>query len=379
MREKHYQEKLSAFINHELPSDERQSVGEHLLHCAVCRKEHDEIKFGVNLAKNLKRTNAPQSVWSRIEAELNSKSLPQIEAVSFFDFRKAAFTSILLIAVFGLSTIVYLNVWRTNEVVVNEQNDSQQITQTENSSAWQVETLAGSPKIKNSSKQTNLAVGGFVETDERSRVKIDVADIGQVEVAPNSLVKLVNSSEKEHRLSLERGTLNARIFAPPRLFVVDTPTAVAVDLGCAYKLEVDDDGNSKLHVTSGYVALESEGRESIVPANAFCFTKRGKGLGTPYFETASAEFQEALQEFDFEDGGNSALQRVLKLSKLKDTLTLWHLLSRVSTDERKEVLAKINSFVKLPEDVTKEGILRLDKNMLEKLKDELEISWYKVR
>jgi hypothetical protein len=56
-------------------------------------------------------------------------------------------------------------------------------------------------------------------------------------------------------LSLERGALHARIAAPPRLFIVDTPSAMAVDLGCEYKLDVDAAGNSRLHVTSGFVAL----------------------------------------------------------------------------------------------------------------------------
>ena len=36
--------------------------------------------------------------------------------------------------------------------------------------------------------------------------------------------------------------MSARIWAPPRLFYVNTPSAVAEDLGCAYTLEVDDLG-----------------------------------------------------------------------------------------------------------------------------------------
>ena len=145
-------------------------------------------------------------------------------------------------------------------------------------------------------KTEKLLVGQFLETDANSRAKVQVANIGNVEIAPNSRVQLVKSSSTEHRLSLERGVLQAKIFAPPRLFIVDTPSAVAVDLGCAYTLEVDKDGNSKLHVTSGFVALEKDGRESIVPAGAIALTKKGKGIGTPFAEDSSVEFaKRALQ------------------------------------------------------------------------------------
>ena len=46
----------------------------------------------------------------------------------------------------------------------------------------------------------------------------------------------------KHCLRLAHGRLSARVTAPPRLFVVDTPAATAIDLGCAYDLAVLTDG-----------------------------------------------------------------------------------------------------------------------------------------
>ncbi len=371
----HYKEKLSAFFNHELAPDERRTVGEHLLNCQECRTEHDEIKLGAALAQNLERSDAPEKVWRRIEAELDGERFYRAENNSFFNPRVLAFASVLLIAVFGF-TFIYLNFSERVEVVQNMENSSQQNSQTENSTAWSVESITGAPKILNSSQTESLQVGAILETDENSRARVEVADIGQVEIAPNSLVKLVNSSETEHRLALEYGTLEAKIFAPPRLFIVDTPTAQAVDLGCAYTLDVDKAGNSRLHVTSGYVALERDGRESIVPAGAFCLTRRGRGLGTPYFETASDEFKESLRKFDFEAGGEKHLDSIIANAKAKDTLTLWHLLSRVSGKDREKVFKKISKFAKLPYGVTKKGILEADKAMIDEWRYEIELNWY---
>ncbi|MEZ5427360.1 MAG: FecR domain-containing protein [Pyrinomonadaceae bacterium] len=368
MKQKHYKEKLSAFLNRELPSVEHEAVGEHLLYCRECRQEHDQIRFGARLAGQLERADAPEYLWERIEAELDKKESASIVFGS--RPRILAFASLALIAFLAGGLFFYL------DRPLEKAEGGPQSPGSEPAAAWQVETLAGAPRIENSASPSDLKVGGVLETDENSRAKIDVADIGQVEVAPNSLVKLVGSSEKEHRLALERGALKARIYAPPRLFVVDTPSAVAVDLGCAYRLDVDEEGNSRLHVTSGYVSLEREGRESMVPAGGLCLTRRGRGLGTPFLETASDRLKNALYKFDFEGGGEASLKTVLRESRRADTLTLWHLLSRVSENDRLKVFQRAAALVKPPEGVRREGVLRLDREMLEKWRGEMELWWY---
>ena len=60
-------------------------------------------------------------------------------------------------------------------------------------------------------------------------------------------------------MALDRGTIHARIWAPPKLFFVNTQAALAVDLGCAYTLQIDEQGAGLLRVTSGWVGLEREG------------------------------------------------------------------------------------------------------------------------
>jgi hypothetical protein len=221
-----------------------------------------------------------------------------------------------------------------------------------------------------------LGVGEWLVTDNQSRAKINVADIGQVDIGPNSRVRLVGTRSTEHRLALERGRLHATISAPPRLFIVETPSATAVDLGCSYTLEVDDAGRSLLHVTSGWVALEQKGRESIVPAGAICATQPGKGLGTPYFDDASASFRSALARLDFQNGGAKALAVVLAEAREYDTLTLWHLLKRVKGAERGRVYDRLAALISPPRGVTREGVLKLDKRMLDLWGKELEWAWF---
>lgn len=435
MNEKHYKEKLSSFVNHELPNDERHTIGEHLLLCADCRKEHDEIKLGAALASQLKQSNAPENLWNKIEDALNGREEKVFPNFAFFGSRAFAAMAGLLI-VFGLIAAVYFGFLRNgsqeivkdeqqtnveipqviatpNEILTNQNTNAANQTAETNSTiqtlsnvqnqpqiidsnvqiqpkitpketiitqntlpSWNVETLAGMPKVGNSFESGKLAVGQFLETDANSRARVQVANIGNVEIAPNSRVQLVGTKATEHRLSLERGQLKAKINAPPRLFIVDTPSAVAVDLGCEYTLEVDKDGNAKLHVTVGFVALEKGGRESIVPAGAIALTRKGKGIGTPFAEDSSTRFQDALYKFDFENGGREALETIIKEANLYDSLTLWHLLSRTRAAERGKVFDALAALVKPPADVTREGILRLDKKMLDAWWKEVENVWF---
>ncbi|HEX9963237.1 MAG TPA: FecR domain-containing protein, partial [Pyrinomonadaceae bacterium] len=315
MQDKHIQEKLSAYLNQELPKDERQAIAGHLMRCEKCRGEHDRIKLGAALASHLKRSDAPENLWNEIENALDKKRQPRaslIPAFSFFGSRALATAAVLLIGL-GLVAAVYFGLSKneSTEVAKNEsslgqganvempkitstpdealtnENTIAQIPSSANSNiispetnpnvrilpeavpnqpfanqketiivknnlpAWNVETIAGTPTAGNEAigETGKLGVGQFLETDANSRARVQVSNIGQVEIAPNSRVQLVRTHSTEHRLSLERGLMKAKILAPPRLFIVDTPSAVAVDLGCEYTLEVDKDGNSRLHVT----------------------------------------------------------------------------------------------------------------------------------
>jgi hypothetical protein len=229
-----------------------------------------------------------------------------------------------------------------------------------------VARLSGAPKCGAVPLGANgrLRVGQWLETDGASKARINVADIGRVEIEPNTRVRLVGTRPDEHRLALARGALQAKIWAPPRLFFVETPSAVAVDLGCSYKLTVDDRGRSVLRVLTGWVALERHGRESVVPQGARCETRPGLGLGTPYFEDAPRALRTALAAFDFERGGARALGIVLRTARQRDSLTLWHLLPRATAAARGSVYDRLAGLTPPPAGVTRQGALRLDEQML---------------
>ncbi len=369
----HINRELSPYAHGELSAADSERVARHLAACAACRREFEEIKLGIRLAESLPIVLAPAGLWDAVEAQLKNPTqaktfaplqpsaaafLPSARRFPFATLRqRMAFAMLLLFAVSGGASI-----WLYQRSI---------------RPAWEVARLSGSPVVdsRQMGEHGKLAVGEWLETDADSRAEIKVANIGEVEVDPGTRLRLLETHLTEHRLELVRGRISARIWAPPRLFFVNTPSAIAADLGCAYTLEVDERGRSLLHVTSGWVALQLKDRESVVPAGAACATQPGTGPGTPFFEDSSETFLAALLKFDFESGGRAALDTLLAESRPRDTLTLWHLLPRVEGAERTRVYERLAALAPPPAGVTRDGVLQLDSQMLEIWKDQLETVW----
>jgi hypothetical protein len=412
MGNKQYKDQLGAFIDRELPKELQHEIGAHLMQCGDCRREHDRIKMGAQLAARMERSDAPPDLWSQVESKLDGARSPQISlmpADRHFGIRNWAGYAAASVIVTLLIAAAYFSLFsprpgpgRLAEVAPPDETSAgsvdappgnliiaQAVSVTPSASTspspsaevvslpgWEFKTIAGTPSVGPASGKERLAVGDFLETDGASKARISVADIGNVEIAPNSRVKLVGTGSNEHRLSLERGALHAKITAPPRLFIVDTPSAAAVDLGCEYTLEVDKAGDSFLQVTSGFVALQSDGRESIVPAGAMCLTRKGKGPGTPFSAETSKEFRAALERFDFGGGGSKAVRSMLEEREFYDMVTLWHLLPRVARADREKVFDALAAYVEPPKGVTREGVLSLNKKMLESWRAAVEAAWF---
>ncbi len=274
-------------------------------------------------------------------------------------------------AVVAASTLIVFSIW-TGLRLRNEAPAS--------GVGWGVEQVAGAPRVGTRTigrpgEKGTLRIGQTLETDRDSRASITVSAVGQVDIDPETRLRLAESRTSRTRMELERGTIHAMIWAPPGEFLVDTPSALAVDLGCAYTLQVDDSGAGLLRTTMGWVGFRLNGRDAFIPAGAVGETRKGIGPGTPYFEDASAEFRAALRQFDFaklsEEERSAQLTIVLANARKNDALTLWHLLSRASVADRSRVFDALNASVPGPKGVTREGIMRGEHAMLDAWWNEL--------
>jgi len=378
MFRKHVKRRLSAYCNGELADEESRRVAEHLLACQRCRKEYERVNLGVRFARQLTKVTAPDEIWSGVDEMLDSAALdpskaeyeqrglnsgrakPRWAVPRLRGWQLGAVAACLaLLCVVGL--LIYVR--------------------QESKSSWTIASVEGNPKIGSHvvHKDSRLYAGELLETDQSSRATLYPGPIGEVAVEPGSRVRVLKAAqENEYRLSLERGEVQAKVTAPPRLFFVDTPSAEAVDLGCAYTLDVDDTGAGLLVVTGGWVELVGKGRyKSKVPSEAACMTRPGIGPGTPFFVDASRALKEALGQLDFGGrGGAQPLETVLAEARKRDSLTLWHLLFRAGLPERSRVYERLAELVPPPEGTTRDGIMRLDQAMLDEWFLEIQPAWF---
>jgi ferric-dicitrate binding protein FerR (iron transport regulator) len=336
MFRKHVGPYLSAYLHGELTPEEKLRVETHLEICPRCRAACEEIQLGSNLASVLHVSNAPEPAWEMLHR-------------SRFGPRRRKWLPAVVAAGLAAAALALVILMRSRAPA---------------GPSWEVDGFPGT---------TRLHPGEALQTGNASEAQVKIANIGQLQISPNTRIRLLVTRSNEHRIALDRGKVEAQTWAPPRLFIVDTPSASAVDLGCKYSLQVQNDGSSLLHVAVGLVAFEFDGRETIVPAGAYCRTRRSAGPGIPFFEDSSAEFQAALQKMDSARDGleqTQQLEIVLREAHVRDALSLWHLLTRVDPNSRGLIYDRLAELLPPPPEVTRDGIVALDPKTLD--------SWKKV-
>lgn len=321
---------LNQFADATLPAGERAEAERHLAACAECRAETEALRALVRDAAMLPRSIEPaRDLWAGIERRIRRTGIARFGA---WPLTAAAVLAIGL----GVALLARAS-----------------------GGAWEIAATEGAPRGRQA-----LRAGEWLETDDSSRVRLRVRGLGAVQVEAGSRVRLLESRRGAQRLALEHGTIQARIIAKPRVFIVETPSATAIDLGCAYALSVDSTGKGILHVTSGWVEFTSHGRSTVVPRDASADTRPGVGPGTAYAADAPADLRAALDAFDFGGGGDNAVRRALAAARTADALSLLNLLPRVTGLLRVEVYHRLAALVPPPSRVTRDGVLRLDQTML---------------
>ncbi len=236
--------------------------------------------------------------------------------------------------------------------------------------SWQLSVAGRDP--------SSVRSGQVIETGH-TRATMQSESIGEVEIDPNSRLRLLATKRDRHSLALDHGTIHAYIWAPPTKFVVDTPAAKAVDLGCQYTLSVANDGRGFLTVELGWVAFQSKTIESFIPEGAACTTRVGHGPDTPYFLDAPEALKKSLAQFDL-TGNEQAVRSVLSAARPRDALTVWHLLERTHGQQRAKVFDRFAQLVNLPSSVTRQAILRGDRASLDVAWDALKLgntTWWR--
>lgn len=386
---------IDDYLDGMIAQEDKKKMEEHLAGCQACRSYIESTVILVEKAAILSRNSGDdllpkdkqKELWDKIEAGINA-SLPQKDPHIYnmngledeyitvskkpgnknnkININGGTWGSLRYYAS-GIAAVLILAfvIYGINQFMKSRNSDSLGLTDNiveVGGPKWMVTSIKGSPLINNMVMKAidSLGIGGYVTTDDSSKAELYVAGLGSVIIEPNSKVKLVKSTEGEHRIQLDYGSIDANIFAKPRTFFVEAGSVTAVDLGCSYKYSVDKAGDGLLYVRSGKVALESAGgRESIVPEGKFCVTKQEFGPGTPFREDSSPLLKKALMEFDFGSCGSECVNVIIKNAKKTDAVTLVNIMPRVNDEERTRVYDKVALFYPAPKNIPTDSIPKL--------------------
>lgn len=240
-------------------------------------------------------------------------------------------------------------------------------------SPWKVRTIMG-----------NVIINGRVSTTERweekeslvtdsySKAVINVPNTARIEVGENSFLILQKAKDKQNRIKLVKGNLRVINNNLMPYLSIEVDNSVIHDRGGTFEIKIDDNSITSLKVEYGYLEIEQKGRSYFLDEGYICDIHPNSHPGTPYRIDSSNELKNEVKKFDYENGGDNSVQQIISLATESDMLTLLALIERVSESYRSILFNKIAAYYPPPAGVTLEGVVKLDRDMLEKWWFEIE-------
>lgn len=185
---------------------------------------------------------------------------------------------------------------------------------------WRLDWRDGAPWHVSDGRQ--WAVGAALTADRETRVSI--ARLGVIDVRPGAALQLDQTGPARHRMRLDRGAIDVRVWAPPGRVAVATPAGDVIDLGCIFALRVDDAGAAHLTVETGWVNLQNPQGNTFVPAGASASMTAGVAPEVPVYDDAAAEFRAAVRQLEHhaETPDPGWLRTITFEARPRDVLTL---------------------------------------------------------
>jgi len=369
------QENFDEYFNNELNSETRDLIQQHLDKCGECKKEYlaytllkeksnflkKEISPSKNLYDNIEKHIIKKDNGMKNDIQIKTlsnniftidfkdekKSNPIAEKQSFISrnwYWFASAAAIILICSLVFSRYSEQNIYSAGEM-----------------SNWKLVNLKGNALV-NGVKSDVVNVGDWIQTDNESAVILKIANVGDISIEPNSKVRFIQSDDNLSRIEISYGTVNTSTSQADK-FILQSNNMKVQDKGSSYSFKVDDKGNGVIYVNNGIANVESGNRVSVVPEGKFCMYKPEFGVGIPFRKDATPEFQNALFQYDFNNGGNNAIYSAIASATAEDYYSLLNLIPRVDEKTKYLVLNKLDR-------ITPKGVSGVRLDSLEKFNDE---------
>lgn len=224
---------------------------------------------------------------------------------------------------------------------------------------WSVSELKGSVILDNQTikSSSDLGIKSTLQTGENSFARLEIPKIGIIEV--DQLTKFTRLSSNKIKLNL--GKIVKKPFEQTEKLILITDLAdYQEEINSEFELKVENEINN-LFVYRGTLKIGTKGFESIVPEGFACEVKKGRYV-IPFDPNSDTQLINLLKEFAGPNDPN--LVTITSLAAEKDALSLWHVLQLTSEINRTIAYNKLRGLVSPPSSVTEEGILALNREML---------------
>lgn len=342
-------EKISKVIPELQPSLEvRNGIFSYIMDVKI-REQKEQEKIADALADKEKKAKGEEEILHEKESSPDEEI---VKPKRQFNFNPELFKKIAY-SIVGLGIVIALYIF------INS------------GGGWEVIQISGQPKLNDKvmSKSDGFKPESKIETEASSTVTVTMPKMGRLLIDNNSVVSRTKISEE---IKLDKGQIKKFEGDASEVLIVTTPLAKFTELykGSAFRLGVDDAGTCKLIVESGWVIVNIKEFDSYVPKNFDCLISRGR-YAIPYPADSSPDLIALLQNFS---GLNDpSVGTILSKMTKKESLSLWHIIQLISTENRSIAFDRLNELIPAPSSVTKEGILALHKSMLLDWRQEIEL------
>lgn len=234
-----------------------------------------------------------------------------------------------------------------------------------NNSPWKVITLEGNITINGLIDNSGIIhQGQSLLTDNSSRAAIRIPKVGNVEVGENSLLVLTKAKDGNNRIMLRSGSINVTNLSNMPEFSIELKDCIVNDRGGEFNISIYNNKNAVVNVKYGFVEIKKNEKIIYLNEDHICEIRYGFNIGTPYRQDAAEALKAEVMNFDFSNGGDNSVNKIMELATEKDMLTLLALIPNSSQLQRQILFQAIANKFPPPESVTKRGIINGDLHML---------------
>jgi hypothetical protein len=238
---------------------------------------------------------------------------------------------------------------------------------------WSVVSVKGNPIVNGKPGESDKwNQGEILITDKTSQASVRIPKVGTINVSENSFLSLDKAKDGANLITLKNGKVSVVNEESMPDFTISVTDFDILDRGGKFDLEYLTSAGAKLEVDFAFVEITHEGNSYLVDENHTCVLRKGFRPGLPVHLKASDSLRAAIELFDFKEGGEEAVEKIIKFAKEEDMLTLLALIPFVPQLQRQIIFQEISNRFPPPESVTRAGIIRLDKDMLYRWWEEIE-------